>query len=772
MATSTWLPLAFTTWARAERFARCAAGLTIGLWLAAASSAPPENCVLPDAGPSRKAWIEATIVAAPSRRGDELRLEVEASLVRGARLEPICGRLLLRIAGADVPLDAGLRIRLHAHLRRPRNFRNPGAYDAVGALARRGTWATAFANAASVTVVGHEALGWSGAVALERARLGRLVDSSLPMPESGLLRALVIGDTGGIDDRLWDDVSRTGLAHLLSVSGLHIGMVWGIVFALVRWAASRSELLLLHGNVRTVAGLVALVPAAAYGALAGGRAPTARAVWMALFVTLAFSCGREVRPLRVLVLAALVLSVVTPGAPLEISFQLSFVAVIGLVAANERWARARDDEAGSPHRIRSAVFAALLTPAAALVATAPLTALHFNRLSLAGIVTNPVAVPVCGLPATVLGLVGATTAQVSDEAARVVFGLSFWPLWALYEIATAAAQLPGASLRMPTPTLLEVALAYAAIAVPWIPERLRRASLLAIVVVVSVDGGFWIRERLLSPYLRFRFLDVGQGDATVVELPGRAVIVVDGGGFPNSDFDVGERVVARYLWTRKILRVDALVVTHGDFDHQGGLHALSREFSPKELWRNANEADSPRLESLSRSIRERGGRVRTVHAGEILLRHGELAIECLHPPPRILGLSANDASLVLRVSFRGLSILLTGDVEARGETILNGSATLDPVTLLKVAHHGSRTSSTDTFLQRVRPRTAVISAGAGNRYGFPHPEVMARFRALGGRILRTDRDGSIAVTSDGRRFDVSPFSRASPSFCSGLGVLC
>jgi competence protein ComEC len=320
---------------------------------------------------------------------------------------------------------------------------------------------------------------------------------------------------------------------------------------------------------------------------------------------------------------------------------------------------------------------------------------------------------------------------------------------------------------VPTPTLFELALCYGALSLPWVPRRRRRAVAAVLVVLGGADIGSWARERFFRRDLLVRFLDVGQGDAAVVELPGGAVVVVDGGGFPRSRFDVGERVVARYLWTRKVLRLEAIAATHADFDHQGGLHALAREFSPRELWRSRLAAAAEGLEPLERIVRERGGRVRALSAGEEVWRSGGVAIHCLHPPPEGR-LSDNDSSLVLRIAAGEVSLLLAGDVEREAEERIPAPA----AEVLKVPHHGSRTSSTSGFLSRVRPRVAVFSVGSGNRYGLPHPEVLARYRALGVRILRTDLDGSILVRARDSAFQVRPFSRASPFVCPAFGLLC
>lgn len=760
---------------RVELALRCCAALLVGLWLAGQGMRPPDGCFLPADRATEKVWLEGVVGDEPARFADGMRVPLRAVLDPQGSRRPICGTVLLTVLEGGVDLSVGDRLRAHVHLRRPRNFRNPGAYDQVGALARRGVWATGYARAKATTVIGRERAGWRGTVSRQRARIGRLIDASVGAREASLLRALVIGDTGKVPDELWDAVSRAGLVHLLSVSGLHIGIVWGLGFAALRWLGSRSERLLLLADVRALAGLAAMLPAGFYGVLAGSSVPTERSVLMVLLFVAAAMVGRELRPLRSLALAATVLAVARPGAPLEISFQLSFAAVLSLIVAVGWWtSRAREALAISDFRsrLRNGFAVGLIVPTAALLGTAPLVAFHFNRVSLAGLLANPILVPLCGTPATVLGLFGAAASFASDDAARIVFRLAGWPLAWLASASKVAAALPFAAPRLPTPTVLEIVLAYALLALPWLPSGRRTVAAAALVCVVIGDAAFWLHDRYLHADLRLRFLDVGQGDSTVIELPRGGVMVVDGGGFSRSRFDVGERVVARYLRTRRILRIDVIVASHGDWDHQGGLHALARDFRPRELWRGAHAGDASRLARLESEVAAGGGRVRLLRPGDRVDMTAGLSVDCLHPPADAGTLSANDASLVLRLSFGATSVLLTGDVEAAGEGMILSRGAAAPAAILKAPHHGSATSSRETFVSAVRPEVAVFSLGAGNPFRFPAPEVLARYRLIGARILRTDVDGSVSLVSDGRRISVRPYARASPLLCAGSGALC
>jgi competence protein ComEC len=270
-----------------------------------------------------------------------------------------------------------------------------------------------------------------------------------------------------------------------------------------------------------------------------------------------------------------------------------------------------------------------------------------------------------------------------------------------------------------------------------------------------VDIGWWAAARWSPGVLRVTFLDVGQGDAAVAELPDGRVLVVDAGGFPGSDFDTGAAVVAPYLATRKIMGIDALVMTHAHPDHFAGLAALVERYRPREFWWTGRPGHGTAWRRLEHALAENGTAQRILYAGAGPDAWADV-VQVLHPPVGWSMPDLNDSSLTLRVTLGGVGVLLTGDVEALGESRMLSAPEHLAAAVLKVPHHGSRTSSTPGFLAAVAPRVAVMSVGAGNRYGLPAPEIEARYRARGACVLRTDRCGAVTVVTNGRQVDVRP----------------
>jgi competence protein ComEC len=742
--------------------------------------------------------IEVTVVSAPIRQGRRQRLDLElAAIAEGAGWRPLRGRVRLSVPATE-DVAPGNCLRVHARLRRPENFRNPGAFDYVAYLRRQGIAAVgSVPDSGRLARCGRAMGGFGGTAIALRREVTELIDGAVKGPAAGLLRALVVGDRSGISPAEREDFARAGVAHVLSVSGLHLGIVGGAAFGGARILLGRSPVLLARGLVPRLAAVSAVPAVAAYVVLAGARPPTARAAVMTVVFMLGVMLGRR-NDLRCSIAAAvLAIGSLWPEAVFDVSFELSVVAVISIAVAM-RWAgrremRAReagrrDDRGGSgagapngrtPHHSRDdgstgpSKLSGLMTlwgarawrsgcgtfavSVAATLGTAPLVALYFNQVSIVGLVANVFVVPVSAA-ATVIGLGGTAIGLVSPDLGRPLLVVAGTLLDGCAVVVGGVAARSFAAVRVVTPTVLEVCLAYLGLlsAVAW-RSRWGRVLLLATVLVGSIDALYWARLRFRRPTLHVTFLDVGQGDAAVVEFPGSSVLVVDGGGFAGSSFDVGEGVVARFLWSRKIRRVDYVAMTHADFDHAGGLPFVVREFRPRELWWNGRESDAAVVARLMAAARAAGVRVRRLGDESTVWREGPVEVQVLGSGRGDAPGRSNDASLVLRLAWGATAILLAGDIERSAELdLLHRHRGRLAAAVLKVPHHGSRTSSSAAFLDAVKPRVAVVSVGRGNRYGFPHPEVSQRYATRGVCLRRTDDDGAVSIEGTANGYRVTP----------------
>ena len=272
----------------------------------------------------------------------------------------------------------------------------------------------------------------------------------------------------------------------------------------------------------------------------------------------------------------------------------------------------------------------------------------------------------------------------------------------------------------------------------------RRRAAAAAIAALALDGAWWTYDRYFEPTLRVTFLAVGQGDGAVVRFPGSRVMLIDAGGSFSDEFDPGERLVAAYLWSQKIMHVEYLVLSHPEMDHFGGFNFIARNFSPAEFWAIGAPSPDRKYEALLEVLAATGVRLRLMDSRAAAREIGGVTVVCLNPDPT-LSASRNDSSMMLMLSFGQNRILFTGDIEARGEEAVIARGGDLHATVIKVPHHGSRTSSTPEFVAAVRPTLAVMSLGYRNRYGFPEPGVVARYREAGAIVLRTDQCGAVTI---------------------------
>jgi competence protein ComEC len=387
---------------------------------------------------------------------------------------------------------------------------------------------------------------------------------------------------------------------------------------------------------------------------------------------------------------------------------------------------------------------ALAASLGAQLALAPLLALHFHRLAPAALVLNLVAVPL----ATAVLLLGAAAAAAGFVPAlgRLLGLLAFWAAHGLLASGTLVRGVPGLDARVPTPAAGLVAahvFVLVLLACGW-RRRLCAALAVGTSVLFVLGSPHWSRG---SGRLELVMLDVGQGDALVLRSPRGRLWMIDAGGSYDGRFDVGENVLGPYLWDRSVRALDGLLLTHPHPDHVGGAPFLVRAFRVGEVWEGVAPRHDPGYLILDQALRAAGVPRRSVCRGVTLDWDGVglevLAPAPVGPPPAI---TRNDDSVVLEVSFGEIRFLLTGDIEATGEAALR----LGPVAVLKVPHHGSRTSSSLALLAASAPRVALISVGRRSPFGHPHLEVLERYRQAGIRVFRTDRDGAVSLQTDGR----------------------
>jgi len=672
---------------------------------------------LPAAVEGRDVVVEGEIISLPEVDQRRSHFEFKVSkLFEGDAPLPSPGRILLNWYYPDTALQVGDRWRLRVRLKRPHGLSNPGSFDYEAWLFRHRLRATGYVRDAPDNRL-LASRTWDQPINRLRQALARQIAASLQRNDfTGIIQALAIGERAAIHRPQWAVLTATGTNHLVAISGLHVGMVAGLAFFVLRALWARITRLALRWPAPKAGAVAALIAALFYAALAGFSIPTQRTVIMVLVVMGSVVLGRNTRPAHILSLALLAVLIWDPLAVLEPGFWLSFAAVamifygMGQRLAPRglwwKWGRVQ-------------VLVA--------IGLAPLLLILFQRVSLVAPLANLFAVPWVTLVVVPLSLLGTALLDLLPAVGTGLLQLSAAAMGGLWPLLQGLAHSGMAQwLQAPSPhwAYLPALLGTVWLLAPaGIPGRWLGGVLLAPMVLVNParpqNGEAW-----------FTLLDVGQGLAAVVETAGHT-LVFDTGPATSEHFDAGSAVVVPYLHHRGIRRVDTLIVSHGDMDHRGGAPAILTNTRVRRL-----------LTSAPAKIHWAQGEVETCEAGQGWQWDG-VRFEILYPFPD-RSYRGNDASCVLRVQTAQQAILLPGDIEKRSEKLLvTEEAGRLGADILVAPHHGSSTSSTTPFLQAVQPRYALFAVGYRNRYGFPRDAVVARYEEQGASLLDSAHAGAI-----------------------------
>jgi competence protein ComEC len=546
-----------------------------------------------------------------------------------------------------------------------------------------------------------------------------------------LVDALVIGRRAELDARVRERYARSGLAHLLSISGLHVGFI-------AAWLALALRFLRLSATMRFWASSALVL---GYVWLLGWPAPAARAALMLFIEGFGHVRQRAVTPRGTIGLAALVLMLVDPWVIQSVGAWLSLAAIAAVI-----WAARATSHRSLPVRL-------VVPSVAATLLTAPITAFSFGTVAPVGIALNLVAIPLASVAVPGLALSFLVSWLAAPAGALLAAG-SGLGLALLDAMAAGGAALPAGHV-VHAPGWGAAALWSAVAAVAWWLWRgPRRPWLIAARLALVATVGTWtwaFRTVSLDDCrcLTVHFLDVGQGDAAALRTPAGRWIVIDGGGGPRAtDRDAGRRVVVPFLRRHGAKGVAVVVATHGHADHVGGLAALLEAFPPSLVLEPGEPLGETRYLEFLAAVETSGAEWRPARAGDRLELDG-VVLDVLSPDSAWAAwtMDPNEESVVLLAQYAGKRVVFTGDAGMAVESRLAGR--VGDVDVLKVGHHGSRSATSEGWLAELKPEVAVVSVGAGNRYGHPAPEVLARLADRGIEVLRTDRKGTITIVLDG-----------------------
>lgn len=770
---------------------------------------------------SERILLEGTIDRSPQRTRTGTQLLIKShKIISGDRQISVEGHLLLFLKEKTPSLHLGDRLRLLCTLHRPHGFRNPGVFSYERHLALERIHVIGFLADDQMWVkVGK---GFKNPILLKieswRDHIRDFLEKEATLPSSSIFQALVLGEQGTIPEDVRESFITTGIAHLLAISGDHLGIVALLSFSLFLWVMKRSEFLLLSLSVKKWAAGLTIPCLLLYTFIAGGGISVIRATIMVITFFFSIVFDRERHLLHTLALAAFLILLCSPPSLFDVSFQLSFLAVLSILYLVPRIYRdLRREEIYIPseiswkEKIGKYMKLSFIVTVVAILGTAPFVALHFNRVSLIGFLANLFIVPWVGFLIVPITLIASIFSFFFYPFAGLLITVDQFLAAILFKVVAFFASIPFASIYLPTPTALEMILFYLLL---FLGVHLRKGKKInpstsrhegrglpstraqaeglrvdperrfftlpsktglgaaewvkylfaGICILLAANIAYWSFKDDFRKDLHITFIDVGHGDSILVEFPKGKRMLIDGGGLHDERFDIGKNVIAPFLWKKKIQRIDTLVLTHPDPDHLKGLNFIASQFKIGRFWDNGLRGDSEFYLDLEKTLdRKKIDRISFDENSDPEMIN-EVEISFLNPPAGSAGpvrhqnpAWLNNQSLVMKLRFKDIILLLTGDVEKEAEERMVRKGYPLGAHLLKVPHHGSSSSSSFLFLEKVKPDLAIISVGERTMGRLPHPEVIERYKRLGSKIFRTDKHGAVTVVTDGEKIEIKPF---------------
>lgn len=633
----------------------------------------------------------------------------------------------------------GLGVSVTGDLRIREQYRNPGPWLTWEEKSGRGVFRSIKPLEDSAAfrwnpVYDQKITGWAAEV---RKSFIRGMAKVMPEKDLQLLRGLLFGGQEGVSAEIRKSFAVTGMTHILSVSGTHLAAL----FAGILWLGRILRM------KRIWIGSIGILVISFYSLLCAFPPPVVRSLFMSLGVIVALIAERERSGQRIFAMTLLGMLIWEPRWIFDISFQLSATATMGLMIALPYL----EERKTWKNFWRGPIIFTL----GAQLLSLPFMAAYFQEISIISFLSNLFLLPLFE-SSLILGLLGSGFSYFHEGIAQFFWILSSLSLGASLEGIRFFSKVPFALLPLPSMDFWSGLCYYCGIiifsaGIRWGKTNKKAFSISAFGVILMVSAFYIPFYPVESEELEIHVLDVGQGDSILIKTPDHKVILIDTGGIPgaNNDFNIGERVVAPYLWRLGIRKLELLIISHGDEDHMGGSKEILKRIPAKEIWIPASAAGY---------FDEKKEQLRIPLEGENR-EFGKISVRVIAQPP----VKEKSWSQIIEISYGEHRFLFTGDLEGKEEKVLLEKGKLGKITGLKVGHHGAKNGSSFELLNQIQPEFAVISVGEANRFGHPTIQTLGRLKSVGSKVYRTDLQGRILIRSDGNQYRIETMSRQEKS---------
>lgn len=731
--------------------------------------------------------IVAEVIQPPDYYPDKVLLPLGLQqVIKMEQTFPVQGGIILTLGTAELKPGAWLagdRLLARVHLRPFHNFNNPGSYDYVRSQAERGFYGRAYVADDSLLQKLPPIINFSSIFSYFTRPIDRFRQEALmwlkanePPDVAAFYSALLLGYRHQLTSEWREHLNRAGITHLLAISGLHLGMVSLAVY----WLASRFIRLFFPSTLRAtsdrrIALWLAFLFALTYAFVGGLALPTWRAAIMLLLICCAIYFFRHPEPLTLLAAAALFILLLSPNLLQQVSFQLSFTAMIGIFLFFPRFHKIerhffplKHDSPGLLTSISKPFLNALLLSASVTLAVTPIIAYHFKGIPLAAIFANTLLVPVIGFLVLPIGLISLAVFVLNETLATFFLKAGGCLVSLCQQVILWFSNLSWSFIWVGIVPAIWLLAFYTALVLSlsswgWLKKSAALALLALLLCGYTVTGSIFAAHNSKDRLLEVTAIDVGQGSSTLIRFPDGENMLVDGGGFFDDSFDVGRYVVAPFLWHSGIQKLDYVILSHDHPDHRNGLYFVLNHFDVG-CYVETGVVDNIR----SKTTNELGniGLKRSLPVRrfpEVLLPEniGECKVDILHPTSAYISEQwdgdLNNASLVLQIKFGETRVIIPGDIDSSVEKLVFENYTPCDGLLLISPHHGSAGSNSTLLFERLHPKHIIFSCGFDNWFGLPATEVLQKCNRHGVIIHRTDLNGAIKASSNGLRWNIERY---------------